>query len=208
MVYIHSDLNDTLIFNEILISPPVESNSKNELVMEINKENETFYFRTPKLKFKYLNNNSIKLYFKGKHKKNIEELYSFIYQLEQYLNPLIEKEIGNTFSVETKDIFRSCIQSPKKLSGLLHFKSLIDSNVRFFSESNNVIELNETENDNYEYGSFIISCDRIIITPTTAKLQLKIVQGKIYVKEQLGYGILNEDSEETKENKITIQLGE
>ncbi len=227
MVYIHSDLSDTNVLSELFVSSPESCDEqKNLLFMTILKGNcnETFYFRTPKLKFNTIKNDlstDCDLFFQGKKQKSVDKLYSFIKSLEDSLYPLISQRLKEmSDSIETINMFRSCILTPKTLAESLHFRAYIDPNAKLFSESNTEIELSES--DNYDYGTFIIACDNIEVTPTSAKLFLRIVQGKIYSKvKKTEFGILDDEykpeykqfslapkksKEDSQENKITIEL--
>lgn len=226
MVYIHSDLSDTSVFSELFVAAPESGSKKNLLHMTILKGrcNETFYFRTPKLKFDIVEKDGLincDLLFQGKKQKSVDKLYSFIKSLEDHLYPLISQRLKEmSDSIETINMFRSCILTPNTLTTPLHFNAYVDPGSKLFSESNT--ETKFSESNSYDYGTFIIACDNIMVTPTSAELYLRVVQGKIYSKtKKTEFGILDDEykpeykqfslapkemKEESQEKKITIQL--
>lgn len=183
-------------FLSIVLNDPIQI-GKNKLSCSLTNCDQKFYIQTPRLEYKYNDNDNACFLFKGRNMNHVNEFYQFVLEIEQRvqqkIKPILSKILEQS---ENELLFRSSIKHPNHLDHPIFMQPIIQSD-SFECYSKKGLKLDFNTFKSGREAKSILLCDSITITPTHYELKWTAVQALVYerkIKQKKGFSI-QEDTE-------------
>lgn len=184
---------------------------ENVLHMSLVSDDKPLFIQTPRISY-HTDEKNIILYFKGKTLSKINLFYKFIRSLENRISQLVQDALVKLSpDIITSDLFKSSIVYPENVDESMSLSVSIDKeSCNVYNRKGEQINSDLDHTKETHYCTFILVCDYIRVTPTSAKIHWKAVQALLHPKKTKKnkinhFEILTDPDEQKKEKPIQFK---
>lgn len=172
---------------------------ENLLHMNVLNSDKALFIQTPRLNYEVKNDN-ILIKFQGKTQTKVDQFYLFIRSLETFISRLVSDHLLKlSTDIITSDLFKTSINLPDQLHKPLYLSA--PKTFRAYNRKGEPIKLEDiVEASKDHFCTFILVCEHVAVTPTSAKIKWTIDQVLLHPKKtkkkSKEFGIQSDKSEE------------